>query len=63
MKKIITGLLVLFLLLVQIACTKETAPTNVPTPQAPPAVSCVGVPSISGMPGAEITFNAVVYVD
>jgi hypothetical protein len=39
MKKIITGLLVLFLLLVQIACTKETAPATVPTPQAPPAVT------------------------
>jgi hypothetical protein len=39
MAKIIIGLLVLFLLSVQIACTKETAPATMPTPQAPPAVT------------------------
>jgi enamine deaminase RidA (YjgF/YER057c/UK114 family) len=28
-------------------------------PRDPPAVSCVGIPSISGMPGAEVTMNAI----
>jgi len=48
MRKIIIGLLILFLLSAPVACAQETSPAPAPTPQAPPVVT----PPAQGTPGA-----------
>jgi len=51
MKKIITGLLVLFLLSISVACAKETAPTPPSTPSPTPAPAPAPAPGPISPPG------------
>lgn len=48
LNKLTTGLLMLFLLSMPVACAKETTPATTPTPQAPPSVTSPA----QGSPGA-----------
>jgi len=55
MKKLIIGLLVLFLLLMPVACAKETAPTPVPAPSPAPAPASAPTPRPAPPPPFQVS--------
>ncbi len=63
MKKIITGLLVLFLLSVPVACAKETAPTPVPVPAPAPPPGPIRPPGVPPGPMTPPTATYSVQID